>query len=118
MKFLTNSLIYTGSFHIVSTLVLYLFVRKFSYAALQSQYSQGGIEAIFEITESNYHFGLVITIIFAAAAVFKGLELKHENHQLGLSRLITNGILALVVLFSTIYFTFLNLLILFNPEYF
>ncbi len=118
MKYLPTILIYAGSYHLISSVTLYTLVRIFTYHELQAQYAEGGISAIFSITASNYHFGLVITFLFAAAAIFKGLELKNIEGKVGRSRLVTNGVLAAVVVLSAVYFTFLNLLLLFNPGYF
>lgn len=118
MKILTKLLVYSGAYHLISSAFLYLAIRLFSFESLRSQYSEGGIEAIFTISAGNYHFGMFITLIFAAAAVFKGIELKKTEEKITRLRYITNSALVLVVMLSVIYFTFLNLLILFNPSYF
>ncbi len=118
MKFLPNLLIYSGAYHLVSSTILYLLIRLISYDTFRAQYAQGGIEAIFTITEGNYHFGMFITLIFAAAAFFKGLELKNIEGNISPVRYITNTVLASVVILSALYFTAINLLILFNPSYF
>lgn len=118
MNILSKLLIYFGAYHLISSVILYLSIRLFSFESLRVQYSEGGIEAIFSITEGNYHFGMFITLIFAAAAVLKGIELKNTEEKFTLLRYIGTIILVLAVILSVIYFTFLNLLILFNPSYF
>jgi len=118
MKLLPNLLIYSGAYHLISTVLLYLSIRLISYNTFRSQYSEGGIEAIFTITEGNYHFGLFITLIFAGAAVLKGFELKNTEEKISQVRYITNGVLVSVVILSAAYFTALNLLILIKPSYF
>lgn len=118
MKYLPNVLIYAGGYHLVSTIVLYILIRLFSYQQLQSQYSEGGIDAVFGITTGNYNFGLFLSSIFAVAAVLKGYELNHTEGKFSKSRLVFSGILAIAVIFLAVYFTFLNLLILINPGYF
>ena len=118
MKLLPNLLIYSGAYHLISSVILYLSIRLISYDTFRSQYSEGGIEAIFTITEGNYHFGLFITLIFAAAAVLKGIELKQTDEKIARLRYVTSSVLVFVVVLSAIYFTFVNLLILFNPSYF
>ena len=118
MKHLSGSLLYVGVYHLVSSLVLYSLIRLFSYQELQNQYSLGGIDSVFTITESNYHFGMLISLIFATAAIFKGLELKRVEGKLSTNHRLLNGVLVLVVVTSAIYFSFINLLILINPGYF
>lgn len=118
MRYLSSSLIYVGIYHLVSSLVLYSLIRLFSYQELQNQYSLGGIDAVFTITENNYHFGIIISLIFATTAIFEGLALKYAEGKLSTTRSLLNGILVLVVGVSAIYFSFINLLILINPGYF
>lgn len=118
MNILIKALVYFGAYHLVSTVILYSLIRIYSYDLWQTQYSKGGIEAVFTITQGNYHFGLFITLIFALGAVLKGLELKNTKGKIPLVRYITNGVLVSVVIISAIYFTLVNLLILFNPAYF
>ena len=117
MKNLPNLLTIIGVYHLASSAILYGLIRIFAYEELRLQYSEGGIDAVFSITEGNYNFGLFLTLIFALAAILKGLELK-QIEKLNLSRLYLNTILGLVVLLSSVYFTLLNLLMLFNPSYF
>ena len=118
MKLLPNLLIYFGVYHLVSTIILYFLIRLFSYDLWRAQYSEGGIESIFTVTEGNYHFGLFITLIFAGAAVLKGLELKNIEEKISRLRYVTNSVIVFVVVLSAIYFTFVNLLILIKPSYF
>ena len=118
MNILIKLLIYFGVYHLVSTIILYFLIRLFSYDLWRAQYSEGGIGSIFTVTEGNYHFGLFITLIFAAAAVFKGIELKQTDEKTSRLRYVTNSVLVFVVVLSAIYFTFVNLLILFKPSYF
>ncbi len=118
MKYLSRGLIYVGIYHLVSSLVLYGLIRLFSYQELHSQYSMGGIDAIFGITESNYHFGLILSLIFAIAAIFKGLEIKQTESKPNKVRQLLDGVLVVVVVMFAVYFTFINLLILINPGYF
>lgn len=107
-----------GSYHLVSTLILYSLIRVFPYQEFSNQYSLGGIDAIFKVTEGNYNFGLILSLIFAIAAILKGLELEHSKKVLSKKRQLFNGVLLVAVSFFTIYFTFVNLLILINPSYF
>ena len=118
MTYLSKSLIYVGGYHLVSSLTLYFLIRLISYQEFSNQYSLGGIDAIFKVTEGNYNFGLILSLIFAIAAILKGLELEHSNKVISKTRQLFNGVLLVVVSFFAIYFTFVNLLILINPSYF
>ena len=118
MKYLPKSLLYVGLYHLVSTLILYSLIRLISYQEFSNQYTLGGIEAVFKVTEGNYNFGLILSLIFAMAAVFKGVELKHSESEISKKRQLFNGVLVVVVSFFAVYFTFINLIILLNPSYF
>jgi len=118
MKLVSNFLIFGGGFYLLSQSTLYLLIRIFSYDELKAQYAQGGIEAIFSISEINYHTGFFLTLIFAIAALLKGIELKNRDYRTNLVGKIGIGVLAFEVLASTVYFSFLNLLLLFSPAYF
>jgi len=118
MKPISNILIYLGAFHIVISPVFAVLIWFFSYETIRSQYVQGGIQAVFSISASNYTTGWVLSLVFAVGALLKGLELRHRKEKTGPLWLVFNYILGFAVLASIVYFGIINLIIIFNPGYF
>ena len=118
MKPISNILILLGAFHIATSVVFAVLIWFFSFETIRSQYVQGGIEAIFSISASNYITGWALSLVFAAGALLKGLELRHRKENTTLVWQVSNYVLGFTVLALIAYFGIINLIIILNPGYF
>ena len=118
MKPISNILIILGTIHIVTSIIFAVLIWFFSYNIIQAQYAQGGIEAIFSVSVSNYITGWVLTLVFAVGGLLKGFELRRSKEKTKLLWQISNYVLGFAVFASILYFGIINLIIILNPGYF